>query len=313
MAKVPAISVELSPLEFPVVNCAGTFHVDDEVTITKSGGETLEGRITKLLSKMYGNPAVPGLSMCIAITSGRLQTFRNGGFAGYTITKTSDPATNGTIRTPCLTKCPARLLGADTLRVMVEVGQELIRRAALLKKSDYVLQWFGQAGFEPKARDAIYRRSAELHEGVAGLTHVIFVCGHAEDMGAVALDDPLRNGTACRIRLGRGFSYDRYGWGELVCTIIHEMTHWFLTTVDAQLGDGRPCYGGLCLKLANSKIKSDREKALNNADNWAYYICQYRDKDDTRDWRFFTLPEIEARGPFVSGSYNVVESRMAFN
>ena len=91
------------------------------------------------------------------------------------------------------------------------------------------------------------------------------------------------------------------------------MTHWFLTTVDAQLEDGTPCYGGLCLKLANSKIKSERVKALNNADNWAYYICQYRDVNDGRDWRFFTLREIEARGPFVSGAYNVVQSRMAFN
>ena len=157
------------------------------------------------------------------------------------------------------------------------------------------------------------RCKGDLRGGCAGLTNVILQCGAGETLGAISTTDPLRNGPSCRIQLGRGFTYDRYSWGERVCTIVHELTHWFLNTVDQQLADGTDCYGVDCIRLAKSTIKTERAKALNNADNWAYYICQYRSAGGGDEWKNFTAEEIRARGPFVSLGYNVVPGLMAFS
>jgi hypothetical protein len=49
---------------------------------------------------------------------------------------------------------------------------------------------------------------------------------------------------------------------------------------------------------------------MDNADNWAYYICEYRNDSERKenDWRFFTEQEITDRGRFVPNGYNVVPS-----
>lgn len=313
MPKVPAVSVEMMPLELPIVDCNGAFQLDDAVTLTKDGKPELKGRVCKVQSKVYGVDRQPGLAMSIAITAGNLRDLAGGGFAGYAVRSDGNPRVSGTIRTPCQVKSPARLMDARALSQMLETALDLIDRAAKQRKSDYVLQWFGREAFDKAQMALIHMRCADLLERASGLARIVFQCASSETLGAIDNTDPLRNGPVCRIRLGRGFTYDRYSWGERVCTIIHEMTHWFLNTVDAELADGTPCYGAACLRLAKSGDKQQRLKALNNADNWAYYICQYRSSNDRNDWRFFSEAEIAGRGAFVPGGYNVVESMMAFH
>jgi hypothetical protein len=194
---------------------------------------------------------------------------------------------------------------------MFDMAEALIDRAARGKNVEHAVKWFGPLAQKANAQAAIFRGCAELSQRVAGLSDLILVCKDSETLGGINSNDPLRNGPTCRIELGRGFTYDRYSWGEQVCTLIHEMTHWFLKTKDVAMGNGEEAYGVNCLKLANSATEG--WKAMDNADNWAYYICEYRSPGECadHDWRFFTEQEITARGPFVPNGYNVVQSLVA--
>jgi hypothetical protein len=304
---MPTVSVEMSPVEFPIMNCTGTLAPGDLVELTKTSSPTLKGRVFEVKNKKYGRDGEDGLGVKIGITEGRLSELTGQSpLAGYTVTKPSTGVT-GTVRTPFMSRYRAKLMKPTELQKMLDMGLELIKRAATIKKSDYALQWFGSTAYEADELAKINRRCAELRNGCDGLTSVIFQCAASETLGAIDQADPLRHGPSARIKLGRGFTYDRYSWGEQVCTIVHELTHWFLDTVD-ESQDGEDCYGLNCIKLAKHTSKTVRAKALNNADNWAYYICQYRTSGDPGDWRFFTANEIEQRGPFVAGGYNVVSS-----
>jgi len=309
---MPTVAVEMTPLEFLVNNSSGgDFHPHDIVELTGNKG-TLRGNIFSVRPKILGANREPGFGIKVAINDGKVSNFSSfNSFKGYTITKKGGGPT-GMIRPP-YPIYPAKRMNPKELQGMLDMGLELINRAAKLKFSDPAARWFGAEVFETGKLDQIHRRCVSLCAGCDGLKKVIFQCDPSETLGAIDTADPLRNGPICRIKLGRGFTYDRYSWGERVCTIVHELTHWFLNTVDAKLADGSDCYGLNCIRLAKSFSKVERQKALNNADNWAYYICQYRSATDPGDWRNFTEEEINARGPFVSGGYNVVPELIAFN
>ena len=89
------------------------------------------------------------------------------------------------------------------------------------------------------------------------------------------------------------------------------MTHWFLDTVDELTSLGRDAYGYECIKMANSDNETEYTKVLNNADNWAFYICEYRSDEETGDWSNFSETELRDRPAFVSGGYNVDQSLIA--
>lgn len=296
----------MTPQEFPLIEDEGTFKPQDVVKIEGAKSD-LRGVISSVKTRNYGNPPVPGLALMIAINRGDLSEFKNGGFAGYTV-KTAGGA-KGTIRNPCSLKYSARLMKDTELQKMIVAAESLISKAAKYKSDGNARKWFGTKATTKDELAKIHRRCADLQQGVAGLSTVILQCAASETLGAISKTDPLRNGPVCRIKLGRGFTYDRYSWGERVCTIVHEMTHWFLDTVDETLSDGSDAYGAACIQMANSDV--DCTKALNNADNWAYYICEYRSDDEAGDWSNFTEQEIIARGPFVSGGYNIVQSLVA--
>jgi hypothetical protein len=260
--------------------------------------------------KQLGNPQVPTTVLVIAINRGDVSSFKNGGFAGYRI-ETTDGGATGTVRAACQTKIAARLLKTTELQTMFNQAEDLIGRAADGKNAEHAIKWFGPLAAKPNAQSAIFRGCAELKAHLAGVSHLILVCKDTETLGGINSNDPLRNGPTCRIELGRGFSYDRYSAGERICTLIHEMTHWFLKTVDVEMADGTEAYGANCIDLSTSA--TDGWKAMNNADNWAYYICEYRNGTERAngDWRFFSQQEINDRGPFVKNGYNVVTSLVA--
>ena len=94
---MPMVSVEMMPVEFPIVNCTGAFLPDDEVTLSGKNG-VLQGRVTKITNKTFGVDQQPGLAMTIAITSGKLSSFaKPKSFEGYTVTK-KDSDVSGAIR-----------------------------------------------------------------------------------------------------------------------------------------------------------------------------------------------------------------------
>jgi hypothetical protein len=300
------VSVELSPREFPIVNIQGAFNANDVVTIDGARAR-LQGVVRSITTKLMGNPQQPTTVLVVAINRGDVSPFKNGGFSGYNVEAVAGGA-KGTVRAACQTKFAARLLKTTELQNMFNVAEELIDRASQEKKVEHAVKWFGPLAQKPNAQAAIFRGCAELRQHVAGLSNVILVCKDSETLGGINSSDPLRNGPTCRIELGRGFTYDRYSWGERVCTLIHEMTHWFLKTKDVEMSNGVEAYGVNCLKLANSATEG--WKAMDNADNWAYYVCEYRNTRECaeNDWRFFTEQEITDRGPFVSNGYNVVPS-----
>lgn len=303
---MPVVSIETTPQEFPIVNVQGTFKVNDVVKITGPKSD-LRGVVRELKTKNFGNPPAPAPCLMIAIDRGDLSPFKNGGLAGYAV-KSNDGA-SAEVRAPCALKFSAVLMKDLELQKMVDAAESLIAKAARFKSDEKARKWFGTKATTPLELAKIHRRCAELQQGVAGLSKVVFQCAASEMLGAISTTDPLRNGPVCRIQLGRGFSYDRYSWGERVCTIVHEMTHWFLDTKDEKLTDGSDAYGAACVRLAESD--TDNALALNNADNWGYYICEYRGEGEAGDWRNFTVQEIVQRGPFVSGANNVVQSLVA--
>jgi hypothetical protein len=301
------VSIEMAPKVFPLVDVAGTFAVNDVVKIEGTKGD-LRGVVHSVKNvNIPRHPANPLLGVSIAIDRGDVSVFKNGGFGGYVVK--SAGGARGTIHEPPLLTYAGRLLKEQEMQKMVTVAESLIRKAATFKSDGNARKWFGTKATTAQELAKIHRRCAELHAGVAGLATVVFQCTNGETMGGIATTDPLRGGPTCRIQLGRGVTYDRYSWGERVCTVVHEMTHWFLDTVDEVSKVGKDAYGYECIKMADSDEECG--KVLNNAENWAFYICEYRSDDEAGDWSNFSEGELRDRPAFVSGAYNVDQSLVA--
>lgn len=299
-------SIEMAPKVFPLLNVAGAFAPNDVVKLQGSKGD-LRGVVQSASNvRIAGQPA-PLLGVKISINRGDVSEFRHGGFAGYTVTSAN--GATGTVLEPPLLTYAGSLLKATEMQKMLTAAESLIRKAATHKSDGNARKWFGTKATTRDALATIHRRCGDLHRGVAGLANVIFQCTNGETMGGISTTDPLRGGPTCRIQLGRGVTYDRYSWGERVCTIVHEMTHWFLNTEDAVSFLGKDAYGYECIKMADSDTEC--AKVLNNADNWAFYICEYRTDEEAGDWRNFSEAELRNRPAFVPGGYNVDQSLIA--
>lgn len=299
-------SVEMAPKVFPLLNVAGSFIANDVVKLRGSKGD-LRGVVRSAKNVKIAGQQNPLLGVAISVDRGDVSEFSNGGFAGYSVTSTR--GASGTILEPPLLTYAGRLLKTTEMQKMLIAAESLIQKAATYKSDGNARKWFGTKATNRDALATIHRRCGELHQGVAGLANVIFQCTNGETMGGISTTDPLRGGPTCRIQLGRGVTYDRYSWGERVCTIVHEMTHWFLDTEDAVTQLGKDAYGYECIKMADSDIECG--KVLNNADNWAFYICEYRSTAEAGDWRNFSETELRNRPAFVPGGYNVDQSLIA--
>jgi Lysine-specific metallo-endopeptidase len=298
--------VEMAPKVFPLTDVTGAFATNDVVMLRGPKGD-LRGVVHSASPVRMAGHRNPPLGVKIAINRGDVSEFKNGGFGGYLVT--SSAGATGTVIEPPLLTYAGRVLKQLELQKMLDTAESLIVKAARYKSDEKARKWFGTKATSRDELAKIHRRCAELQQGVAGLSSVIFQCTNGETMGGIATTDPLRGGPTCRIQIGRGVTYDRYSWGERVCTIVHELTHWFLDTEDAVNKWGVDAYGIECLKLADSDEECG--KVLNNADNWAFYICEYRGEGEAGDWRNFSEQELRLRPRFVSGAYNVDQSLIA--
>jgi hypothetical protein len=304
--------IETGPQWFEITGYQDTLKPNDSIVL--EGKESLEARLIEVRPAMIGVPQEACHKFSLAITSGDLSKFAAGGFGGYAV-KGSDGRSHGTVHPKCKTKYAARLFKVSELQKMLDEAECLIAAAAKYKSDGFARQWFGSIATTKDELVKIHTRCAALNTSVGGLTQVVFQVVGGEYLGAIDPDEKvrLRNGPTCRILLGRGFSYTRYSWGEKVATIVHEMTHWFLDTVDDKLQTGfdkirqaaieEDAYGPKAIELTENVEQC--KKALNNADNWAYYICQYRGSSEARDWRFFSPREMSSRAPFSQDPKNV--------
>jgi hypothetical protein len=292
---VANIHIEMAEREFILQAVVPGFAVGDTVSIQKTGKGLLKGAVRGVTQRSFAGSQVTVLK--IAVNEGNTSDYAFAGdLAGVKISKAD--GTEGIVRAkPNTARFQGRLLREDRMRTAYKSAADLITLAALGRNDDFVKMWFGSRNVSPTNCREIHRRCGQLNDSVKGVAHVHFLCGEGETLGAIDKDErALYQPGTVRIRIGRGLSYSRYSWGERVCTIIHELTHWFLDTEDVVL-EGKDCYGGLCLSLAEDPVHY--AKALNNADNWGYYICEYRGKGANADlWKNFTSGELASRLPF---------------
>lgn len=300
------VSIETGQQWFLCESVTGAFKANDLVTFTPpAGGQPpLEGRVAETKTANFGNPPKPTMQLGIAITSGDLGAFQKEGvFAGYKI-KAKAGAAEAVVHSACKTKYSAQLFKTTELQKMFDKAATLIKAASEGKNDDHVKKWFGSiATAKGDELAKIHKRCAVLRDGVEMLANAVFEVVGGEFLGGI---DPknkakLKGGGTCRIQLGKGFALTRYSWGEKVATIVHELTHWILGTVDAKYGND-DAYGPKSLEM--SRDQRECSKALNNADNWAFYICEYRGDDAANDWRFFTEQEMKGRPPFSQDPKN---------
>jgi hypothetical protein len=294
--------------EFILEAVAPDFGVGDIVGIQKEGKGLLKGAVRSVARRPFAGADVTILK--IAVTEGNTSDYRFAGdLAGVTISKAN--GVQARVRSkPNTARFQGRLLKEGRLRTAFNSAADLIALAAMGRNDEFIKMWFGGHNATPTNCREVHRRCALLNDGVKGLAHVYFLCGESETLGAIDKDERvIYKPATVRIKLGRGLSYSRYSWGERVCTIVHELTHWFLDTADVELA-GKDCYGGLCLGLANDPVHYGL--ALNNADNWAYYICEYRGQGaDAALWKYFTAHELAGRVPFSEdGAGRTVDSSL---
>jgi hypothetical protein len=301
------VSNETGPTWFVFDSTSGVeFKKGDGVEfVPKAGGAAvLTARVLDTKTTDFGAPPRRCLQLSLAIDGGDLEGFKKeGSFGAYAVQALNSTARAG-VHPGCKVKYAAHLLKDFELQKMFDKAELLIKTAAEGHNDDFAKKWFGTiATSKGKELEKIHERCAELHQGVEGLSKVVFEVVGGEFLGGIdpKVKGQLKGGGTCRIQLGRGFAYTRYSWGEKVATIVHELTHWLLGTVDAKLGVD-DAYGAKAIAL--SKDAKECGKALNNADNWAFYICEYRGAAGTEDWRFFSEPEMKLRGPFSQDPKN---------
>jgi hypothetical protein len=158
---------------------------------------------------------------------------------------------------------------------------QMLAAAAVSGVAAKKTQWFGEFGNQKSGE--IDSRAQKISTYLATLKYITFSCSNEKDSIAAYNQKTLEkvDGGASKldanptIILGEGFHMEKYNEDEKVCSLLHEFTHMTIGTLDQNdkaLGD---IYGDKkCLEFAQ-KHSAD---AYRNADNWAYYLCSYKDK-----------------------------------
>jgi hypothetical protein len=292
------VYVEMGVKEFTLSTRVNGFQRDEDVEIALANGAiaiTLTGRVESTKDALYGANQTPCTRIQIAITSTNIAQHQNQGLGGATVVGKRSGA-QGTIRAGDANKYNHRMVKQPYLVKIVEKTEELVDRASRIRDDTRAKRWFGDDLTNVQLQ-RIHYDAAALREGLAAVAVMHFFCTTADDVAACELAKrALYKPMVCQVKLGRGFSYQRYSWGEKVCSLAHELSHWFLGTTD-ETYKGADAYGIKAFDMANDPSATERRKCLKNAENWGYYICSYRDADDGNDWRNMTRPELAARGP----------------
>lgn len=291
------VCVEMSPKEFTLSTRVTTFQREEEVDIAIPNGIKLTGRVESTKDAVYGMNQTPCTRIKIFITSQNITQHYNKYLRGAVVTgKRSNSQTTIYERDFC--KFTQPIVRLQYLTGIATEVEELVKRATKVRSDALAKQWFGD-NLTRVQLQRIHYDAAVLNAGLSAVTLMRFACSTSTGyLMACDLDNRTRyRPTICQLLLGKGFTYERYSWGEKVCTFAHELSHWFLGTKDEKY-NGEDAYGINAFDMAKATSLNERRKCLNNAENWGYYICSYRDPNSGKDWKNMTRAELAAREPF---------------
>lgn len=290
------ISIEMGPKEFTLSTRVNGFQVDEDVDIVLQNAIALTGRVESTKDATYGAQQTPCTRIKIAVTSSNIVRHFNKTLSGATVTGKRSGA-QGTIYGRDPNKYSHPMVKRQYLTGIVNEVETLVDRASRDKDDARARQWFGD-GLTNVQLQGIHSNMAVMREGLAAVAVMRFVCISTVTVAACDLDNRLRyKPTTCQILLGKGFTYQRYSWGEKVCTLAHELSHWFLDTTD-ETYLGEDAYGVKAFDMAADPSVAVRRQCLKNAENWGYYISSYRNGNDGNDWSNMTRQELALREPF---------------
>lgn len=193
----------------------------------------------------------------------------------------------------------AHVLKMDVLVRLCIHTRILINQAVTSPSEAYMKKWFGRTVNDETAE--IICASTEALKTWCDSGPIDFVSKNWK--GIIGACD---KGVVDReLFLCSAFPILRWSWGELVGTILHELSHKVLGTDDLKY-KGELAYGLTALKLAQDA--KECHKSLDNAENWGYYLCEYRvdagivDSDrGVKEWQWLNPKDwIGGRTPFLS-------------
>jgi Lysine-specific metallo-endopeptidase len=197
---------------------------------------------------------------------------------------------------------PGTLVPYATLLEMYATGYNLVLAAGENPNPDWKRFWFGIAGQTYSARidDSVAKMKAYMN---GGLKKMDFNCTGEEGsmmsfnqyakLKVPGGPSPEVLNKQSQVNVNRGFSNERFSFGEKVGAILHEITHMCIGTADVNY-KGRDMYGAdFCVELA----KDAPDLAITNADNWCYYFTSYHDRiiQSGFDWSGLTPEEVATR------------------
>lgn len=197
----------------------------------------------------------------------------------------------------------ARVVKPEYLNTLMNEAEQIINRALNQPNLERQKTWFGLNFSDQRKTLSAGAVSAKiaLLATYLGANTIEFISKN-QKTGAFADQAEI----APKIYLGNWFSFKIYSYGERMVTFFHELSHKAIATKDVVF-KGEPAYKGKAVHLATDK--SEYGKALDNAENWGYYIVSYaRDvglmNNRKADWSYVTsLLDVESKlGP--SGNDN---------
>lgn len=168
-------------------------------------------------------------------------------------------------------------------------AEAAIAFAAANRDPGLTTQWFGNRNSAVAVQNSLNTLANYVAAGPVDVESK-----NQATLGMSNLADPAR-----RILFGWWFSLSWFNTGERVQTIIHELAHKALNAKDKKIGDDF-CYKQKALQLANSP--SRYADALDNAENWGYFVANHRflmphapPRNDP-DWSSIVAANVDRKG-----------------
>ncbi|HSB80373.1 MAG TPA: M35 family metallo-endopeptidase, partial [Candidatus Methylomirabilis sp.] len=189
------------------------------------------------------------------------------------------------------------------LRKYVTATKEMVKAAAggFAIATPQKKRWFGAEAKEGQwstIGEKLKKLDTYLTET---LGTVLFACTDGNDIASINRKSYQNKEPAdVTVLLGRGFHWNRYSDGEIICSIVHEFTHILCGTEDETVGKEEQYGLTKCLTLA----ADHPDQARQNADNWSYFIAEFKDKVTNHaaiDWRYLDNASFNKRSPLEKG------------
>ena len=177
----------------------------------------------------------------------------------------------------------------DVLRKVVVAGRQLVNSAFKNPNENKAADWWFGSGHDSKDLAA---KLDTFNNFMNKLSLLCFECAEGPDYANsyAAVPQSMFNATATdlRVYLGGGFKNEKYSLGVIINSYLHELSHICLKTDDVPKNvkdDSKKYYTA---KKARELAKKNPKLAITNAENWGFYLCDFRKKVtnyNTIDWK----------------------------